>query len=265
MKPRPAPALRGAAGIHPRQRRLVAPSGFGRPAGSQASRGKPQFCAVAPACIYTPCCTASQKSPIPARLPACNPAICWPRPGRAALHAKLLAADPETAAKLRPSDSSASPAPMKSGSALAGASPIGRRAQRQSWTAGPRAWSCSTRRARNLREAVETRFNAMLAAGAIDELRDLLAKNLDPALPLMRAHGVPELTPYLKGEATLAQACTRATLATHQYTKRQATWFRHQKLVDNSAMQTIHSRIGDFTQYSESLLTNLDNFINARG
>ena len=185
--------------------------------------------------------------------------------GPAALHAKLLAADPDTAAKLRPSDSQrlarAYEVWLGTGRGLAywQARPT---AKLGGWT--PRMVLLDPPRA-ELREAVETRFNAMLAAGAIDELRDLLAKNLDPALPLMRAHGVPELTPYLKGEATLAQACTRATLATHQYTKRQATWFRHQKLVDNSAMQTIHSRIGDFTQYSESLLTNLDNFINARG
>jgi len=81
----------------------------------------------------------------------------------------------------------------------------------------------------------------------------------------MRAHGVPELTPYLQGKTTLAQAAARAALATHQYTKRQATWFRHQKLVDNSAMQTINARIKDHTQLSESFMGVLDNFINGPG
>jgi len=185
--------------------------------------------------------------------------------GPAALHAKLRAADPETAAKLRPSDSQR----------LARAYEVWRGTGRglaywqarpteklNGWT--PRMILLDPPRA-ELRAAVETRFDAMLAAGALDELSDLLAKNLDPALPLMRAHGVPELTPYIMGAATLAQAKTRAALATHQYTKRQATWFRHQKLVDNSAMKIISSRIVGLTQLSESFLIDLDNFINYGG
>jgi tRNA dimethylallyltransferase len=185
--------------------------------------------------------------------------------GPAALHAKLLEADPETAAKLRPSDSQrlarAYEVWLGTGRGLAYWQALPTE-KLTGWT--PRMILLDPPRP-ELREAVETRFNAMLAAGALDELRDLLALKLDPALPLMRAHGVPELTPYLKGEATLAQAATRAALATHQYTKRQATWFRHQKLVDNSAMQTIHSRIRDYTQLSESFIVDLDNFINGSG
>jgi tRNA dimethylallyltransferase len=105
----------------------------------------------------------------------------------------------------------------------------------------------------------------MLAGGALEELQAFLTLKLDPALPLMRAHGVPELTPYLAGRATLAEATARAVLATHQYTKRQATWFRHQKLVENSAMQTIHARIGSTAQLSESFIDNLVNFIMNEG
>jgi len=185
--------------------------------------------------------------------------------GPAALHAKLLAVDPETAAKLRPSDSQRLARAYEvwlgtdHGLAYWQARPTEALA---GWT--PRLILLDPPRPA-LREAVETRLHAMLAAGALDELRALLAKNLDPALPLMRAHGVPELTPYLKGETTLAAATTRAALATHQYTKRQATWFRHQKLVDSSAMQTIYSRISDLTQLSESFMSNLDNFVNSQG
>ena len=54
-------------------------------------------------------------------------------------------------------------------------------------------------------------------------------------------------------------------LATHQYTKRQMTWFRHQKLVDSSAMQIIHSRIDGSAQFSESFIGDLVNFINDPG
>jgi tRNA dimethylallyltransferase len=116
-----------------------------------------------------------------------------------------------------------------------------------------------------LREAIATRFRAMLTAGAMEEVRELLALGLDPALPLLRAHGVPELGAVLRGEATLEEAAERAILATHQYTKRQMTWFRHQKLVDSSAMQIIHSRIDGFAQLSESFVGDLVNFIYAPG
>ncbi len=116
-----------------------------------------------------------------------------------------------------------------------------------------------------LRAAIATRFEAMLAGGAREEVRDLRALGLDPALPLLRAHGVPELSTVLRGEATMEQAAERAILATHQYTKRQMTWFRHQKLVDSPAMQTIHSRIEGFAQFSESFYSGLVNFIYAPG
>jgi tRNA dimethylallyltransferase len=116
-----------------------------------------------------------------------------------------------------------------------------------------------------LRDAITTRFAAMLAEGALEEVRGLMAQNFDPALPLMRAHGVPELAAYLRGEITLEAAAARAILATHQYTKRQATWFRHQKLVDTPAMQTIHARMGNSTQLSESFLANLVNFLKSPG
>jgi tRNA dimethylallyltransferase len=185
--------------------------------------------------------------------------------GAPGLYAKLLDVDPEAAAKLRPSDSQrlarAYEVWLGTGHGLAywQAQPTDKLS---GWE--PRMVLLDPPRA-ELREAVETRFAAMLEAGALDELQALLALNLDPALPLMRAHGVPELTPYLRGEATLAEASTRAVLATHQYTKRQATWFRHQKLVGNPAMHTIYARIGNFAQLSESFLQNLTNFINVLG
>ena len=86
-----------------------------------------------------------------------------------------------------------------------------------------------------LRAAIAARFAAMLEQGALEEVRALLALGLDPALPAMRAHGVPELAAHLRGEITLAEAERRAVLATGQYTRRQATWFRHRHLVGASA------------------------------
>lgn len=72
------------------------------------------------------------------------------------------------------------------------------------------------------------RFSRMLAQGAVAEVEALLARDLDPALPVMRAIGVPEIAAYLRGECTLAQAETRGAQATRNYAKRQFTWLRHQ-------------------------------------
>ena len=57
-----------------------------------------------------------------------------------------------------------------------------------------------------LHRRIDARFDAMLAAGALDEVRALAARNLDPMLPAMKAHGVPWLRRHLAGEITLAEA-----------------------------------------------------------
>jgi tRNA dimethylallyltransferase len=75
---------------------------------------------------------------------------------------------------------------------------------------------------------IDARFDAMMAAGALEEVRSLAARNLHPNLPAMKAHGVPWLIRYLRGEITLEQAVEQAKRDTRQYTKRQATWFRNQ-------------------------------------
>lgn len=77
-------------------------------------------------------------------------------------------------------------------------------------------------------ERIEARFDTMLERGALDEVRQLTALGLDPALPAMKAIGVPELQAAIAGEIEFAQAIQRAKAATRQYAKRQATWFRHQ-------------------------------------
>jgi len=79
-----------------------------------------------------------------------------------------------------------------------------------------------------LRRRIDARFDAMLAAGAVDEVRALSRRKLDPLLPAMKAHGVPWIMGYLRGEMELATAIAGAKRDTRRYTKRQATWFRHQ-------------------------------------
>jgi tRNA dimethylallyltransferase len=79
-----------------------------------------------------------------------------------------------------------------------------------------------------LARRIGARFDAMIEAGAIEEVRALMARNLDPSLPAMKAHGVPWLIRQLRGEITLEQAVEGAKRDTRQYTKRQETWFRNQ-------------------------------------
>lgn len=112
-----------------------------------------------------------------------------------------------------------------------------------------------------LRAALTARFDAMLEAGAIEEVQALLAQDPPPDLPLLRAYGVPELAAYLRGDITLEEAKARTITASFQYTKRQMTWFRHQQLVCTTDMNIIHSRIGDDTQFLESIIDEYRNFI----
>jgi tRNA dimethylallyltransferase len=74
----------------------------------------------------------------------------------------------------------------------------------------------------------DARFAAMLESGAIPEVEALLARQLDPALPAMRAIGVPEIAAYLRGDCTLDEVRARGSQATRNYAKRQFTWLRHQ-------------------------------------
>ncbi|MCX7354403.1 MAG: tRNA (adenosine(37)-N6)-dimethylallyltransferase MiaA [Alphaproteobacteria bacterium] len=80
--------------------------------------------------------------------------------------------------------------------------------------------------------ACDARFGAMVTAGALDEVRALLAFGLDPALPALKSLGVRELARHLAGEWTLEQAEEKARQATRNYAKRQTTWFRHQLAPD---------------------------------
>jgi tRNA dimethylallyltransferase len=72
----------------------------------------------------------------------------------------------------------------------------------------------------------DQRFDAMVAAGAVAEVEHLLARGLDPGLPVMRALGVPQLARFVSGEATLAAAVAEAKADTRAYIKRQRTWLK---------------------------------------
>lgn len=103
--------------------------------------------------------------------------------------------------------------------------------------------------------ALDARFHGMIAAGAVEEVRALLALGLDPALPAMKALGVRELAAYLRNELPLASAVAAAQQATRRFAKRQMTWFRHQVAADAVF----------FEQYSERILPEMFSFIRGRG
>jgi tRNA dimethylallyltransferase len=75
---------------------------------------------------------------------------------------------------------------------------------------------------------IDARFDAMLKAGALEEVAALAARKLDSLLPAMKAHGVPALIRHVEGEITLAEAAAIGRADTRHYAKRQFTWFRHQ-------------------------------------
>lgn len=184
--------------------------------------------------------------------------------GPEALHARLAAVDPETAAALRPTDS------QRVARAYEVATGTGRglRAWQRAGGTGPAPWDFAAvvldppRDA--LRAAIAARWHAMLAAGALEEVRALGALALDPALPAMRAHGVPELLAHLAGRMTLEAASARAILNTGQYTKRQATWFRHHALSAPGLAQTLTARFDGNEQLSQSLLDYCAAFVETR-
>jgi tRNA dimethylallyltransferase len=81
---------------------------------------------------------------------------------------------------------------------------------------------------RALYASIDARFDAMLAAGALEEVRALMTRGLDPGLPVMKAHGAPWLMAHLRGEMSLEAAGALATRDTRRYAKRQFTWIAHQ-------------------------------------
>jgi tRNA dimethylallyltransferase len=95
----------------------------------------------------------------------------------------------------------------------------------------------------HLYAALDARFDTMLAAGAIDEVRALMALGVDASLPAMKAVGVREMVAYLCGQSSLEQAAAAAKQATRRFAKRQFTWLRHQLHPDRVVNEQYSERI----------------------
>lgn len=147
--------------------------------------------------------------------------------GAAAFHAEVAQRDPVIGAKLPPGDTQR----------LIRAWEVFEATGRpfSDWMAGPRDGPPPDLAFHTVvllpeREAlyrqIDSRFHAMIKAGALDEVRSTLA--LPDDAPVMKALGAPELRAYLRGEMSLEDAIARAQQASRNYAKRQLTWFRNQ-------------------------------------
>jgi tRNA dimethylallyltransferase len=143
--------------------------------------------------------------------------------------AALVAADPVIAATLHANDDSRVKRALEVYRS-SGRSLLDWRQDREGGIAGdvalmpllllpPRDW---------LHNRCDTRFLAMMVGGAVDEVAELVARDLPLDAPLMRAIGVPEIAAMLAGEISKDEAVLRGQAATRQYAKRQYTWFRNQ-------------------------------------
>ena len=83
----------------------------------------------------------------------------------------------------------------------------------------------------------------MIDQGAIDEVKELLSLNLDPSLPIMKAHGVPEISQYLSGSIKLDECISKAQQVTRNYAKRQITWWKSVKLNNCHVFKQFPSKI----------------------
>ena len=90
----------------------------------------------------------------------------------------------------------------------------------------------------------DARFERMLEEGAVEEVEALLARDLSPALPVMRAIGVPQIAGWLHGEWSREEALARGRQATRNYAKRQYTWFRRQPPQDWPRCETESCDLG---------------------
>ncbi len=102
-----------------------------------------------------------------------------------------------------------------------------------------------------LYERCDRRFALMLDHGAIEEVEALLARQLDPALPVMRAIGVPEISAFLAGEITREALVESGAQATRNYAKRQYTWFRNQPPEDWRRIES--QNVDPHTQFASLL------------
>ncbi|MFS2150360.1 tRNA (adenosine(37)-N6)-dimethylallyltransferase MiaA [Rhizobium sp. Rhizsp42] len=149
--------------------------------------------------------------------------------GGAVLHTELAARDADVAAALNPQDG------QRIVRALEVLEVTGRSITELQGRSGPMV--IDPDRARKivvlperavLHDRINRRFELMLAEGAADEVRALLALSPAPEMPVMKAIGVSQIAAMLDGTMSREDVLEKGAAATRQYAKRQMTWFRNQ-------------------------------------
>jgi tRNA dimethylallyltransferase len=150
--------------------------------------------------------------------------------GIPALHARLATLDAEAAERLSPNDTTrvlralevieATGRPLADWQREEGAPPVIDVAKARTIVLEPDRAELYAR--------IDRRFDQMVAAGALEETRALLARGLAPSLPAMKAIGIREFAAHLAGTLSLEDAIARAKMESRRYAKRQGTWFRNQ-------------------------------------
>jgi tRNA dimethylallyltransferase len=150
------------------------------------------------------------------------------REGAPALHAELAHIDPVTASRLEPNDAPRILRALEVYETTGESISALQANTRPALAADAWAGLALTPDRDALYATINTRFDAMLAAGALEEVRAFASRRLDPALPAMKAHGAPALMAHLRGELTLPEAAEIAKRDTRRYAKRQFTWIAGQ-------------------------------------
>ncbi len=149
--------------------------------------------------------------------------------GVAALRERLDMVDRETAERLGQGDRQRLARALEVWLAT-GKSIASFQGQRSRPILGPGEWlgAALTPIRAKLYSRIDKRFEGMLMEGAMEEARALLAQNLSSDLPAMKAHGIPWLLAYLRGEISAEAAAENAKRDTRRYAKRQFTWIGRQ-------------------------------------
>lgn len=169
-----------------------------------------------------------------AEIPAANPELRedlqrrLETEGSPALHAALASVDPESAARLQPNDAPRILRALEVWETTGQSIGVLQQATKPALARDEWAGLLLTPPREALYAAINARFDGMLGAGALDEVRALATRGLDPQLPAMKAHGAPALMAHLRGEMSLADAAAIAQRDTRRYAKRQFTWMAGQ-------------------------------------
>lgn len=194
-------------------------------------------------------------SPIPAVPEAVREAVRAEVAASAEPHALLAEADPELAAVIRPSDRQRIARGIEVARGTGKPLSQWHKEPAKPLIAGPFARIVLAPDREGLKSRCDARFQAMVAAGAIEEAKALAALGLDPSVPLTKALGLRPLIDHVSGNIDLSAAISRGQTETRAYAKRQETWLRTQMIAWRRF----------YTQDSESLKAEIFSFIDELG